>query len=50
MLGDSISYPLGHNFIIRGVAESFNYSLSEAESLISLYKDEHAIESTLKKT
>ncbi len=49
MLINSISYPLGYNFIIRGVAENLNCTLSEAESFISLYKDEHAIEYVEKK-
>ncbi len=49
ILINSISYPLGYNFIVRGVAESLNCTLSEAESFISLYKDEHATESIEKK-
>ncbi len=49
ILTDSISYPLGFNFMIRGVAESFKCSLSEAKSLINLYKDEHAEKTTEKK-
>lgn len=49
ILGDSISYPLGPNFIIRKVADSLKCSLSEAKSLVSLYKDGHATESTEKK-
>jgi len=49
ILSDSISYPLGPNFIIRGVAEGLGCSLSEAKSLISLYKDKHAVDSTEKK-
>ncbi len=49
ILSDSISFPLGRNFMIRGVADSFGCSLNEAKSLLSLYKDGHAIESTEKK-
>ncbi|MFA5095123.1 MAG: cell division protein FtsA [Candidatus Paceibacterota bacterium] len=49
ILSNSISYPLGPNFIIRKVAKSLNCTLSEAKSFISLYKDEHAIMSVKKK-
>jgi len=49
ILINSISYPLGYNFMIRGVAENLNCTLSEAESFISLYKDGHAVESVEKK-
>lgn len=49
ILSESISYPLGRNFMIRKVADSLNCTLSEAKSFISLYKDGHAVESTLKK-
>ena len=49
VLSDSISYPLGRNFIIRGVADRLNLTLSEAKSFVYLYKDRHAIESTEKK-
>jgi len=46
---ESISFPLGLNFMIRGVASALKSSLNEARSLISLYKDGHAVESTVKK-
>ena len=49
ILSDSISYPLGRNFMIRRVAESLNCTLDEAKSFISLYKDGHAAEPTEKK-
>ncbi len=49
ILSNSISYPLGPNFMVRGLANSLNCILSEAKSLISLYRDEHALESTKKK-
>lgn len=49
ILSNSISYPLGRNFMIRGVADSLGCTLSEAKSLISLYKDGHALESVEKK-
>ncbi|MGH7249610.1 MAG: hypothetical protein ACREGC_01415, partial [Minisyncoccia bacterium] len=41
-LRESISFPLGCNFITRGVAESLRCSLPEANSLISLFKDGHS--------
>lgn len=41
-LRESISFPLGVNFIIRGVASSMGSSIEEAKSLISLHKDGHA--------
>ncbi len=44
ILRESISFPFGLNFIIRGVASAFPCSLSEAESYISLFKDGHASE------
>lgn len=49
ILHESISFPLGLNFIIRGVASISNCSPSEAKSLISLLKDGHAEESIVKK-
>ncbi|HAS80486.1 MAG: hypothetical protein UR25_C0001G0090 [Candidatus Nomurabacteria bacterium GW2011_GWE1_32_28] len=49
ILNYSISYPLGYNFIIRRIADSLNSTLDEAKSLISLYRDDHAEESTQKK-
>lgn len=49
VLSESISYPLGRNFIIRGVADSLSCTLSEAKSFVSLYKDEHATESVEKR-
>ncbi len=48
-LRESISFPIGCNFFTRGVAEQLNCSLGEANSLISLFKDGHALESTGKK-
>lgn len=41
-LNEAISFPLGRNFIIRGVAKGLNCSLNEAQSILSLYKDGHA--------
>jgi hypothetical protein len=49
ILSNSISYPLGRNFMIRRVADSLNCTLSEAKSFISLYKDGHAVGSVEKK-
>lgn len=49
ILRESISFPLGVNFMIRGVASRFRCSLSEAKSLISLFKDGHAEKSAAKK-
>ncbi len=41
ILRESISFPMGKNFIIRGVAESLHITLEEAKSFVSLYKDGH---------
>ena len=49
ILCSSISFPMGKNFIIRGVSSALNYSLDEAKSLISLYKDGHMAPATEKK-
>ena len=49
MLRESVSFPMGQNFIIRGVALSLNSTLDEVKSFISLYKDGHAEESARKK-
>ncbi|OGI68613.1 hypothetical protein A2738_01905 [Candidatus Nomurabacteria bacterium RIFCSPHIGHO2_01_FULL_42_15] len=42
ILRESISFPLGFNSIVRGLAARSNSSFGEAKSLISLLKDEHA--------
>lgn len=47
-LRESTSFPLGINFMIRAVSSATGSTLTEAKSLISLYKDGHAIESTAK--
>ena len=49
ILHESISFPLGLNFMIRGVASALHCSLSQARSLVSLLKDGHATESATKK-
>ncbi len=49
-LRESTSFPLGINFMIRKISTEMNCTLSEAKSLISLFKDGHAaltIQSTL---
>lgn len=49
VLRSSISFPLGRNFLIRGVASVLDSSLEEASSYISLYRDGHILDSALKK-
>jgi hypothetical protein len=49
VLHASISFPLGLNFLIRGVAYGLGCTLFEANSLISLFKDAHADEAVTKK-
>ncbi len=49
ILKESVSFPLGRNSIIRGVASFLGCSLDEARSAISLYKDGHADSATIKK-
>jgi hypothetical protein len=44
-LRESISFPLGCNFLTRGVAASMGCTLNEANSLISAFRDGHAEES-----
>lgn len=48
-LRESMSFPLGCNFVTRGVASYLGCTLSEADSLISLFKDGRAEESVAKK-
>ena len=45
ILRESISFSLGTNFMIRGIASSLLCSLAEAKSCLSLFKDGHAAES-----
>ena len=45
ILCQSISFPMGRNYMIRGIASTLNCSLDEARSYISLYKDKHMLES-----
>ncbi len=49
ILRESISFPKGSNFIIRGVAKGLNCSLSEATAYVSLFKDGHIEESVFMK-
>jgi hypothetical protein len=46
ILRESASFPLGRNFLIRGVAVALGTSLEEASSLITLYGSGHAEEET----
>ena len=48
-LRESISFPLGYNFIARRIASFLHLPLNEARSLFSLFKDGHASESMAKK-
>lgn len=49
ILRESFSFPLGRNSIVRGVASTLNYSLDEAKSSVSLFKDGHAESTMVKK-
>ena len=49
ILRESVSFPMGHNYLTRGVSSALNCTLDEARSYISLYKDKHMIESVGKK-
>ncbi len=42
VLRESISFPIGPNFMIRGIALEMKCSLDQAKSYLSLYKDGHA--------
>ena len=44
ILRESVSYPIGINFIVRNIASSMRCSLDEAKSMFFLYKDGHAEE------
>ena len=46
ILRESISFPMGCNFMIRGVARGLGVTLEEAKSMFSLYRDGHAVGST----
>ena len=38
---ESISFPIGRNFMIREIASALNCGLDEAKSYLSMYKDKH---------
>lgn len=48
-LRESVSFPLGRNFIIRGVAASLQITLAEARSMIALYQEGHTTAEQAKK-
>ncbi len=48
-LRESVSFPLGFNFIVRGVATALGSSFDEAKSFIALLKDGHATVEMAKK-
>lgn len=43
VLRESISFPMGTNFMVRGIAEGMHTSLEEAKSILAIYKDGHAV-------
>lgn len=45
----SISFSFGRNFLIRGISSVLDCSLAEASSYVSLYKDGHIEDESLKK-
>jgi hypothetical protein len=49
ILRSSISFSLGKNFLIRGIASTLDCSINEAISYISLYKNGHIADSSLVK-
>lgn len=49
VLRESVSYPAGSNFIVRGVANELKCSIDEAKSYVSLYKEGHMEANILKK-
>lgn len=49
ILRESISFPLGTNFITRKVSSALHTSVGEAESFIALFQNNHAEESVAKK-
>jgi hypothetical protein len=49
ILCESISFPLGRNFLTRGISSGLRCSLDEAHSFISLFLDRHAEEFTAQK-
>ncbi len=49
IIRESISFPMGRNFMVRGLALELGVDLRQAETYLSLYKDEHLDDATLKK-
>lgn len=41
ILRDNTSFPMGVNFLVRGIVKSLKVDASEARSLLHLYKDNH---------
>ncbi len=42
ILKEAIAFPLGKNFILRGIMDSLGKTADQAESLFALYKKDHA--------
>lgn len=49
ILREAVSFPIGRNSVVRGVAYESKYSLDEAKSSVSLLKDDHAEDLMVKK-
>ena len=49
ILRESISFPIGSNFLVRGVANDLLCTLAEANSFLSLFRDGHAETSVAQK-
>lgn len=49
IIKESISFPMGRNFMARSLAEELDVPIPEAQSLLALYKDEHMEAKTRKK-
>ncbi|KKR79884.1 MAG: hypothetical protein UU24_C0001G0043 [Candidatus Nomurabacteria bacterium GW2011_GWA2_40_9] len=49
VLRESVSYPAGSNFIVRGVANQLKCNIDEAKSYVSMYKEGHIEANILKK-
>lgn len=49
VLRESVSFPMGPNYLIRGLAQGLKCSLDESASILSMYKDGHANDATMTK-